>query len=489
MRETSDEPFPERRRLSAMSPRPSTALGLLAVLAFLLLPPGSSGARPYEVGLFDPSFFSQDPGSRATSLNRAASTGAGGTVRIHVTWFGVAPNGRPDNPRNPLDPAYNWHLYDSAVREATARGMRVLLSFSEAPRWAEGSKRPSSVEPGAWKPRPTDVGDFAHALAARYSGRTRDLTSGGALLPRVRHFQIWNEPNLPQHLSPQLTGRRITSPGHYRKMLNAGYRGITGVASGNQVLAAGLAPYGDYTRRPRRVPPARFARDLLCLKSSLRPKRCPNPARLDAFAQNLYPSGGPRTRALNRDDLAVPDVASKLGRPLQAARRTGRVLPAGPKPIWITELGWASRPPSPNGVPLPRQARYLEEALYLLYRQNVRTVLWFRVADAPPSDGGRLDFTGLHFRDGRRKPAYRAYRFPFVTERTSSKRIRFWGRAPESGSVAIQRRTGGGWRTIKRTTTSAQRIYTSTARLHQARRATQLRARIGGESSLTWRQR
>lgn len=457
---------------------PAVTMALLAWAAGAVLAPDSTSARPYNLGLFDPRFFTTSSQHlQEDALAKTVRAGAT-TVRVNVAWFGVAPT-KPRTPRNHCDPAYNWRVWDLAVMKASARGLRVLLSFAEAPRWAEGISRPQTVALGAWRPKPQAVGDFAYALASRYDGG--GTSSCGGPLPRVKHFQIWNEPNLPQHMSP-------TSPNHYRKMLNAGYRGVKQANPTNYVVAAGMGPFGDYGQGGDRVPPAKFVRELFCLNSSLRPK-CRKRAYLDALAQHIYPVRGPRSGA-HRDDVAVPDVAKKIGRPLQAARRTGRALPASRKEVWITELGWGSKAPYySSGVPLARHARWLEESLYLLWRQKVDTVLWFRVQDGQSSTGGRLDHTGLHFRNGASKPALRAYHFPFVTERTSRRQIRLWGKAPARGTVLIQRSKSGGWRTVRRVGTNHQGIYTGTMRLPRSKRGTKLRAQFGTERSLVWEQR
>ena len=85
---------------------------------------------------------------------------------------------------------------------------------------------------------PAALAAFSGAVATRYSG-------GFGGLPRVRHFQIWNEPNLSFWPSPQREGEREVSPDYYRKMLNSAYAAIKGVHADNQVVTAGTAPFGD----------------------------------------------------------------------------------------------------------------------------------------------------------------------------------------------------------------------------------------------------
>ena len=133
--------------------------------------------------------------------------------------------------------------------DAKARGQRPILMILGAPDWAEGRKRSSDAPAGSWKPNPRDVADFGTAIAKRYSG-------GFQSLPRVRDYMLWNEPNLPQFLSPQFKGKKPQSAAHYRKMLNAFYGAVHKVSKRNNVVTGGTAPYGggpsfgDTTTRP-----------------------------------------------------------------------------------------------------------------------------------------------------------------------------------------------------------------------------------------------
>ena len=127
---------------------------------------------------------------------------------------------------------------------------------------------------------------------------------------------------------------------------------------------------------------------------------------------------------------------------VNAARLAGNVLPAGPKPLWATEMWWFTNPPNPIGVPVQKHARWLEQALYLLWKQGARAAVNYEIRD-PVHDSsqppGTQWTTGVFFNNGTKKPAYTAWRFPFVGDRLSSTRVRVWGKAPVSGTLNIQR--------------------------------------------------
>lgn len=475
------------------------AAAIIAALASVLLgAPAARAARGMELGLYDPEFNVGDPATRTLALDRSVQAHAG-IVLIYVRWASVVPNPRPPGfiATNPADPSYDWASTDAAVRDATARGLKVLLAVTAAPPWAEGPGRPSvaDVPAGAWKPNPADVGDFARAIATRYSGQFLGL-------PAVRFWQLWAEPNLGLNLDPQFEGGRAVGFDVYRPMLNAFYANLKSVSPQNVVLSGGTAPYGNLTPAGalafQRMQPLAFWRGLLCLgagkkhkkkktgarkQGKLIPLPCPSPAHFDIAAHHPINVGAPTRRALNADDVSTPDLG-KLKRVLRAATRSGRALPGGNKPLWATEIWWNSNPPRPGGLPLARHARYLEQALYVLWKQGVQAAFWFEVRDALPG-GGPTPTTGLFLRDGTLKPALQAYQFPFVTERLRGAHIRAWGEAPGPGPVTIEVRRGHRYRHLKTLKAGSNRVFVGN--LHLGRKA-QLRARQGSQTSLLWRQ-
>lgn len=383
--------------------------------------------------------FTSAPGERDPWLDRAAEAGAS-KLRIDVGWPAAS---RPANPVDPADPAYDFRTADASIKAAAARGFGVLASFTYAPPWAEGANRPRSVTPGSWRPNPAAIGAYGQALARRYSGSYPDPAAPGATLPRVAAFQMWNEPNLGLYLSPQWTrkGKRYTAaaPAHYRRMLNAFYAGVKRSQPSALVVTAGTAPFGDLGHR-RRMPPARFVRELLR-----------KPVRFDVLSHHPYSVGGPFRRALNRDDVSLPDMG-KLSRPLRRAERAGRALPRGRRHrLWVTEVSWDSSPPDPQGVPSATHARWTAQALYVLWRQGVDSVFWFQVGDRAPEPSFSTTYqSGLYLRDGRAKSSRDAFRFPLVIRPKVGAPTLIWTRIPRSGEVQIQRKIGGSWRVIAR---------------------------------------
>jgi hypothetical protein len=369
-------------------------------------------ARLPTLGFADPLYSSGDLGERRTWLNRSVDAGAR-IVRLTVGWSAIAPASPRQgfNAADPSDSAYDFSGLDAAVRDASDKGLRVLLTLQSAPAWAEGRRRRRSAPPGTWKPDRRAYGRFAGAVAERYSGRFADPARPGSALPRVRYFQAWNEPNLPSYLNPQWVGGRAASPGIYRRLLNALYNAVKSVHASNKVVSAGTAPYGDDPGRRGRMRPVRFWRVLLCLRGrGLRPVRCPRPARLDVVAHHPINAFAPRLHAYYPDDATTPDLG-RITRVVRKARRTGGLRPRGKKPIWATELWWDTRPPDPGGIRLRKQARWYRQSLRLLGRQGASVVILLQIRDSPPVGGYRNSSqSGLFFVGGRPKPSYRAVR-------------------------------------------------------------------------------
>lgn len=474
-----------------MSPYRGFPLVLVA-LAFAGLGRQAAQASPlpgpasFQTGLVDPNLFESPSASvRSTWLSRARDLGSR-WVRIEATWAAIAPSARPEgfDASDPASPGYDWAPLDAELRSASAAGERVLLLVIAAPWWAEGPHPPSSAHPGSWEPQPGALAAFMRALAKRYSGHFPDPLRHGVTLPRVRYFQIWNEPNLAYNISPQwIRGRDhnwiAESPRIFRTMLNAAYPAVKSVQSHAFVLAGGTAPYGDPPGLLR-MHPVVFWRDLFCLSAALRPFRCGTPPHLDGIDHHPYAyyPYTPTAHAESPLDASVPDLG-RIKRVLRAAERAHKVLPAGPKSLWVTETDWYSDPPARGEPSLATQARYTSLAFYEFWRQGVSHAFWYLLRDY--SGDGVFGSAGLYLADGRAKPAASAFRFPFVALRDRGGLLTLWGRAPTAGLVKIERRRRRRWQVVARLTATAGGVFYKRARI---RASPGLRAVQRGAASL-----
>jgi hypothetical protein len=286
-----------------------------------------------------------------------------------------------------------------------------------------------------------------HALAVRYSGSYPDPSSPGQTLPRVQEFQIWNEPNLNLYLAPQYENGQPYAPIRWRELLNAGYAAIKGVQPGANVIAGGLAPFGDpVSKNAARTRPVAFLRSTLCLTATLE-RSCGEVTRADTFSLHPYAVDRPSRHALDVNDATIPDY-NRIATVLSAAWSERTVGPKMPS-SWVTEVSYDSSPPDPQGVPLATRARYISETMWRLWRVGVSSVTWYLMRDdAPTPSYARTYQSGIFYRSGRRKSDARAFRFPLLVTGRSASRMNVWLRTPTAGTVTVQVRRDGVWKSV-----------------------------------------
>jgi hypothetical protein len=459
-------------------------LGLLAIAAF----PPTAAAGPLLTGITN--LHTDNP----LAFERTRDAGAR-LVRIPLDWEDTAPATRPGGwqPSNPSSPGYDWGDGDAAVSRATLAGLTPVLQVDDAPRWAQRCTPPPSLPAAICDPDPAQLAAFATAAARRYNGRTPGL-------PRVRHWQALNEPNLSLFFFPQFdTARRALSPGLYRTLLNAFHTAVKTVDPSNLVLAAGLGPIA---RPPFTIGPMRFARELLCMKGRRRPRPargdCGGGVHFDIFAIHPYTTGGPTHRG-RADDVQLGDLA-KLRALLRAADRAGRIKGRFRRtPLWITEFSWDSKPPDPGGLPMKIAMRWTAEALYRAWGAGVTHFFWYSLADEPRDSGRPFSQTiesGLYFRgatlaEDRPKPLLKAFRFPFVAY-PGRRGLLVWGRTPSGrgGSVRIEIRGRGGWRKLAVRRAARNGIVRARLRSRYGLdKRGAVRARVGGRTSVPFSMR
>jgi hypothetical protein len=399
--------------------------------------------RPLVTAVLDPaSLGGPEAGMAYRNLRR---TGAR-FVRIVVIWAQVAPAGSRTPPgfnaRDPRDHSYRWEVLDEQVQRAVAEGFTPIVYVQSPPRWAQSCTANST----ACRPNPRELAAFMTAAARRYSGTF-------ARLPRIRYWQIWNEPNLPAYLSPQYDAKgRPVSPAWYRWMVNAAYDALHAVRKDNVVIAGGQSPFGPDRDSPDRVAPLTLMRLLLCLSSGTKPKPvCNRRVHFDVWAHHPYTSGGPMHHADGKNDVSLPDLW-KMKVLLDAGVQSGNLVSRGPVRFWVTEFAWDTNPPDPNAMPERLHARWVAEALYRMWDQGVSLVTWFQIRDQPFAPSTPFQ-SGLYFRGSSGiesdtpKLALRAFRFPFVAFRDDAvKGIWFWGRSPAGrATVVVEQLLSGKW--------------------------------------------
>jgi hypothetical protein len=432
----------------------ASASGLVAALA--VASPASAAPDQQSMFMEDNLLLYRGDQASDTTLQELKSLGVD-AIRVSVHWRAIAPDHR--SPRKPASltdetnpaqyPASNFDPYDHLLRNARRLGIRVLIDVTGgAPLWATGRIR-GRVQTLNYKPSSTAFARFVEMLGRRYNGTYHDENQGGGVLPRVDTWSIWNEPNQGALLRPQWyhdsTGHlQPYSPMLYRRLVRGALAGLA--ASGHQndtVLLGETAPLGadKPTRRTRSyrvktssIRPGLFLRELFCLGTSLHPlhgdsyrrRHCDFASRsgfaITGYAHHPYSVTSPPDRQdPDADNFKLADRA-RLYRILDAAAAAHRIPPN--VKVWFTEYGYQTLPPDPlRGVTLADQSEWLSEAEKITWADpRVAALTQFLMRDDlprmryPPNSIKRWGTyqTGLEWANGSHKPAYDAYRLPFV---------------------------------------------------------------------------
>lgn len=239
---------------------------LVTVVAVGATTVDAGAAVPLQTAVFEPGYAGDDDGLAPDRVRVAGAT----AMRLSASWSSVAPPGfsRPDGfrPADPSSASYRWSSLEQQVIGVTSSGLKPILSIVDSPEWATMAPAPGMEKT---LPAPVELGKFALAAARRYSGAYNGL-------PRVRYWQVWNEPNISLFFRPQFLKGQPFSPDWYRRMVNEVATAVKLVHPDNLVVAGGTAPFRDITPEVRRVNPQwgplTFMRELLCLSKSLKPK-------------------------------------------------------------------------------------------------------------------------------------------------------------------------------------------------------------------------
>jgi hypothetical protein len=358
-------------------------IAAVLVVAAGLAVPAAQAQRHLLVGIQDDAMTLRgDPTFTFRTLKQLRAQ----ITRINLNWTDVADR-RPAHPQDPSDPAYDWHLYDRAVRYAAQNGVRVLFSILFVPSWANGGK-PRNVPPTNFN----DLRNFAYAAATRYSGHYIVNTDGfdEVYMPEVKYWLAWNEPNNPNWLQ-QTSGGRFVSPQSYAKICTAIWEGVHFTNFANEKVGCGATgPRGNNIARTSRpsLAPLDFMR--LTRKAGLK--------NLDAYAHHPYYGKPSETPASRPGGTAVT-----LGNINTLISLVNQLW--GKKRIWITEYGWQTPPDRIFGVSYARQAAYVSQS-YAIARANPRIdlMVWFMLRDDTNLRVGWQ--SGLMTSAGHRKPAF-----------------------------------------------------------------------------------
>jgi hypothetical protein len=409
--------FTPRRARGLLLVASASALALVGVSAApgLLEAVAVPAASSMKLGFIDQGYATRDPAGYVADLGALHAS----VVRDDAFWQRIAPT-RPAHPRDPRDPAYRFAELDAQLRTAARYGHAdILITIWGTPPWARWA--PAAAFARAHNasgnqqviPDPQAAGDFAYAIARRYSGTFADPLVAGARLPLVRWFEINDEPNLangmypqcmpakslrgkgsfPNQLSPTFRcprGQLLVAPRLYARQLTASYRAIHSAsnATGARQRVLGGALANHHTKS--------FLRELRRLLG-------PNPP-WDAISIHPYnddPEAGVDDHPVG-DGVAIGNFPSFI-------RLVDQLWPRKRYRIWVSEYGWQTWPDEIVGVAPSDHAAFLAAAIPMFRRTGrVDALINYLIVDEQIGPG-RLGVSwqsGLRFFNGDAKPAF-----------------------------------------------------------------------------------
>jgi hypothetical protein len=348
-------------------------LAAAAIVAALLIVPSTEARAATPAGFFGLNYAFKDiTNGDILMLKKSGAT----TVRWTMNWSNIEPSSG----------SWKWSAADKVVGSLAAQGIRVVPVMWGSPSWVASS---AITAPVATQKQRDAWSGFLRAAIKRYgpggnywSGAYRTQHPGKAALP-INTWQIWNEANLKSAMTP-------TTPATYAKLLTLSHTVIHQTDPKAKVMFAGLLshpPNGvtawTFLRYVDQQPGARTAFDIM--------------------ASNAY----------------SPTVTGMLD-DLDHIRQTMAANGQGPKPLWISEVGWGSDPVSAatGGYTkgMTGQKKILVQAFNALEQKRslwrIGKVLWFNFRD--PGGGnsnicGYCTSAGLLTNPFQPKPAWSAF--------------------------------------------------------------------------------
>jgi hypothetical protein len=355
---------------------------LVAVLFAVAACVGASAAhasRGVRYGIQDDAWLEFGPGTLNQRLATFKRLGVP-LVRFTLHWNEIATR-RPNDATSPRDPAYDWHRPDRVLHGLRRYGLTPVLTLVGTPAWANSGRAPNFAPP-----HPRDFRRFATAAAKRY--------------PWIRYWLIWNEPNKRLWLRPTKAAIYV------QHLLNPGYEAIHAVLRHAQVGGGVTAPRGGLGG----VAPVVWLRGMAAAH-----------AKLDAYAHHPYPSRPGETPSSGGCKNCPSITMATVPKLLILVRRS-----FGPKPVWLTEYGYQTKPPDDFlGVSPKRQATMLSLAAMRAWRLS-RVTMLIQYLYRDEVQLSRFQ-SGLIFADDRPKPSLQAFKLPFAEMGRQGFQTIVWG--------------------------------------------------------------
>jgi Glycosyl hydrolase catalytic core len=350
------------RWLRRLRQRRVSACALLVACCLALPASAASGAQAPR------GFFGIQAWETPTSAEfDAMGRGRVDVFRFNLDWSTVEPH--------PGDRA--WGHYDQLVTAAARNGIQLLAVLYGSPAFATFHRTDPPISASASR-------FFARFIteAVRRYGRGGVFWKLHRELPYtpIVTWQVWNEPNFAAYWYGKPNARQ------YVALVKVARSAILKADRKARIMLAGLPESRGG------IPIVRYLQSIYAVHGSR--------SLFDVVAVNPYA----------RDQAGVVAAVKRVRSVMDQNHDTR-------KPIWLTELGWATGGPgSPFRVSLNGQATRLTQsyraAISLQRRYRVGAVIWFSLRDRRLVAGERdwwAPHTGLFALSGKAKPAWRAF--------------------------------------------------------------------------------
>ncbi|NJO06464.1 MAG: glycosyl hydrolase [Chloroflexaceae bacterium] len=256
---------------------------------------------------------------------------------------------------------WDWTFTDAAMRALLKEDIQVLGVLGPSVGWATPYTGDNPHDVSFYAPDPELFLDYVRAVVARYRRY-------------VKHWEIWNEPDHPYFWQPE------PDPVAYADLLKRTSAVIKEIDPDAQVVIGGFNPFNTTFVRTVAEEGAWDSFDILALHPYVDP---------------YTPEEGNLAAAL--------DIAHALN------------YQYGERPIWVTEIGWASGPGDRDAIGFTdetEQASFLVRSLLLLWANGAERIFWYMLKDDAHNPYGlyRYGAGRTDFSTSLRKPAYNAMR-------------------------------------------------------------------------------
>ncbi|PDW03994.1 cellulase family glycosylhydrolase [Candidatus Viridilinea mediisalina] len=279
-------------------------------------------------------------------------------TELGITWVREDFHWHRVQPRRDI---WDWTYTDAAMRALLSRNVRVLGVLGPSVGWAVPHSGDPHNDVSYYAPDHDAFVHYARGVVTRYHRH-------------VKHWEIWNEPDHPYFWRPH------PDVAAYTRLLISTAAAIREIDPTATILIGGINPYDTSFLRGVAAHGGWNSFDILA----------------------IHPYVNPYSPEHGNLAAATDGVRAVMNR-------------YGQKPIWATEVGWASGASDRDSIGLAddeSQANYLVRGNLMLWESGIEKIFWYTFKDDPDNPYGLVRF-GEGRDDFRRelfKPAFYALR-------------------------------------------------------------------------------